>query len=170
MKANFFTFERGLHELAYVYHYNLGCPNYCRPNVCVDLFPKNAKVVKDDVYSWLFEQEDLPSIYSKNLIEHLSNPGQFLRFCYRALVPDGRIMIITDNAEFLPYYARFVIARLGVGAHGNNAYVSRFNDSTHKMIFSKLHLSNLLKEVGFARVEVKRVSMGAKLVATGVKI
>lgn len=148
---------------------NLGCPQKCDGWVCVDRRGDPSW----DVYEWLEEMKtsgrEVGAIKSKNLLEHLPDPGRFLALCHDVLSHGSRIEIITDNAEFLPFYLPLWVRRTGVGAHSVNMYALDHCGSVHYMIFTQMHLVNLMRNAGFKRVSVSRVTMGARLRAVAYK-
>lgn len=154
---------------------NLGCPKYCNEYVCIDTNPINDKVIKADVLSYIttYEENSIDEIYSKNLLEHLTEINTFMSNCFNALKPNGRIVIITDNAEFLPYYIPF-IHRFGIGAHSSNKYFDNYkyqNCTPHYMLFTKMHLINIMQKYGFQVLECKRdiKTLGARLICKAIK-
>ena len=153
---------------------NLGCPFFCEGWLCVDLKPKEQNVVKSDVYEWLRKQPNcsIDEIYSKNLLEHLLNVGYFFQECNRVLKHEGKLTVITDNAEFLLFYLPFWINHTGIGAHANDSYAmsKSHNESHHYQIFTKMHLRNILKATDFKMVHIKRVMLGARLKVEASKI
>jgi tRNA G46 methylase TrmB len=127
-------------------------------------------VLKSDVYEFLRSKPNsFEKIHSKNLLEHLENPGLFFSLCEEALIPGGRLTVITDNAEFFPFYLPFWLRHTGIGAHSMNDYALDFCESKHFMVFTKMHLRNFLEAHGFERVEVSRDDLGARLFAMGFK-
>jgi len=152
---------------------NLGCPYRCDGYICVDLSPKDPGVVEADVYDYLraHSENAVEEIYTKNLLEHLGNPLEFLRLCYRELKPSGKITLTTDNAEYLPFYLPFWVNHTGIGAHSRREYASlkEHGGGRHFMVFTKMHLENLLEEAGFRKIEVARVWMGSRLRAIAIK-
>ena len=139
---------------------NLGCPVYCEGYQCVDLFPKDVRVIRSDAVAYLEAATRLGGLFeevrSENLLEHLSDVGRFLRACYGSLVEGGRVVVVTDNAEWLPFYLPVDLRRLGVGAHARESYALRFN-TVHYAIYSKMHLRAHLRDAGFSRVRVRRL-------------
>ena len=154
---------------------NLGCPYYCDGYTCVDLHPHDVRVTKADVFDFLINESTrypvIEEIRTKNLLEHLTDPGRFTTLCHRALVSGGRFTVITDNAEFVPYYLPFWIQHTGIGAHAKDAYAQsvEHNSSHHYAVFTKMHLRNLLTSSGFRNITVRRTTFGARLEATAVK-
>ncbi len=152
---------------------NLGCPRYCEGLTCVDVHPLDERVVEANVFDWLSEQDSsVDAIFSKNLLEHLPDPGVFLNLCHNALKPNGILSLITDNAEFFPFYFPFYLTRTGIGAHSCDAYAmsKRCNETHHFMVFTKMHLRNLLEDAGFEVIKIKRITFGIRLLAVGKKI
>ncbi len=140
----------------------------------MDLNPLELGVIKDEAIHFL---QTTPSQYevieSYNLLEHLPNPGEFLRLCYERLEDGGKCIVVTDNAEWFPFYLP-VIHALGIGAHQSNEYRYLLNSrgatkTVHYMIFSPLHLSNLLSYAGFKKYIIKRIMFGARLKAVAWK-
>jgi SAM-dependent methyltransferase len=152
---------------------NLGCPNFCEGYICVDKDPHDPHVIKANVYEYLSEAVDqgnkFDSIYSKNLLEHLGDPLQFLILCRRALKSGGTLKLVTDNAEFFPYYIPIALVGTGLGGHSTNTYALGMNHSVHMTVFTKLHLRNLLLAAGFDTVSVRRLPkvLFARLEAQG---
>lgn len=152
---------------------NLGCPIYCDKYVCVDAEPEDMRVIKADSIEYLSRfSNQLESIYSKNMLEHLTEIDQFYSNAYKALAKNGIMTVITDNAEFFPFYLPFV-HRFGFGAHSSNRYFNNYkyrHCSFHYMIFTKLHLMNLATRYGFKILECKRITFGARLKCSMQKI
>ena len=65
----------------------------CNPDVLYDL----------NKFPYPFKTNSIEEIYSKFVVEHLENPQQFLRECYRILKPHKKITIVTDNMIGLHY-------------------------------------------------------------------
>lgn len=154
---------------------NLGCPIGHAGQTCVDRNPRKTEwyeptVIKADVYQYLLTTEKRYTlIRTKNLLEHLPNVALFLSGCYEILSIGGRLEIITDNAEFLPFYLPFWIRHTGIGAHARNEYAIDHCDSIHYSIFTKMHLRNLLEYAQFKDVRAKRIWGGARLYVEGTK-
>lgn len=148
---------------------NLGCPVKHDGWICVD----RRGDPPWDVFDWLEEASHrglvVTEMKTKNLLEHLPDPGRFLRLCFDVLAKGGRIDLITDNAEWLPFYFPFWVRRMGIGAHSVNQYAIDHCDSVHYMIFTPMHLENLMRNAGFKHVIVNRITLGARLHATAHK-
>jgi hypothetical protein len=148
---------------------NLGCPKKCPGWLCVDRRGEPPW----DVYDWLeyilVRGESVGEIRTKNLLEHLPDPGRFFTLCYAVLAYGGKLDLITDNAEFLPFYFPFWARRMGIGAHSINQYAIDHCDSVHYAIFTSMHLRNLMERAGFRAISVRRITMGARLRAIAYK-
>jgi SAM-dependent methyltransferase len=138
---------------------------------CVDRRPRDPEVVSMDVMTYLTATEPgtWDMVTSKNLLEHLPDPGRFIELCARALRIGGHLKVITDNAEWLPFYAPFWVKHLGIGAHRCNDYAIDFCASMHYSIFTTMHLRNLFYRAGLEGVKVGRdpYTLGARIWASG---
>lgn len=153
---------------------NLGCPEFCREWVCVDLHPRDQGVVQADAIDYM---RSLPSSFARirafQLIEHLPNVGDFFQAANGCLVPGGELVIRTDNAEWLPFFLPLPRGILGWGAHSSAKYHYVFSNGhrphdgniEHYSLFTKLHLRQYAKSYGFSVQEIKRVAFGARLLA-----
>jgi 2-polyprenyl-3-methyl-5-hydroxy-6-metoxy-1,4-benzoquinol methylase len=88
-----------------------------------------------------FPQESFEAVLASHLIEHLNNPGAFVREVYRILKPGGRFYVTTPNI------AGFQARLFGGG------WRSAIFD--HLYLFSRTTLSALLQSAAF-RVETCR--------------
>ena len=137
--------------------------------LCVDLQPADKRVVKAEACEFLENGTgSYDEVRSENLLEHLPDVGRFLRLSKQALREGGRVVVVTDNAEWLPFYLPIDIPGTGIGAHSVESYSRRFG-VVHRQIFTKLHLRCALMEAGFSDVKVRRIKFGSRLEATGYK-
>jgi hypothetical protein len=83
----------------------------------------------------------------------------------------GATMIIrTDYGAWLPFYVP-LFHRLGWGAHASEKYYPAIMNTTqHFALFSPLHLRNYARLYGFDVVAIKKVTFGARLLATFRKV
>lgn len=117
-----------------------------------------------------FPDEYFDEIYTKNLFEHLSRPHKFLIECHRLLKKEGRIILITDNASYSPYYWNSRKSKLlnnlfrcrygHFGAH-NYSY-NGGNEDRHYAIYSEEHLVNHFDNAGFEVKTIKKVNISNK--------
>lgn len=151
---------------------NLGCPIFCSGYTCVDLHPHQLYVIKSDVLEYLkTNNKKYDEIYSKNLLEHLMNIDDFILYSIMRLNDGGKLIIITDNAEFIPFYIPLFINHTGLGAHAKDEYANHktHNGTHHYMIFTKMHLYNILNHFMFRQISVKRITFGSRLKAVAIK-
>lgn len=152
---------------------NIGCPIKCKDYLCVDLHPKDKDVIESDFINFLsINPDSFVEIYSKNMIEHIDNIGQFLSLARIALRENGILKIITDNAEFFPFYFP-IIHKFGIGAHSSNKYIENYkyeNCAPHLCLYTKMHLENLFHKYGFEVIVCKRITLGSRLLIIGRKI
>lgn len=66
------------------------------------LDPKEFDYKICDAENFYFD-EPFDVIFAGDLIEHLSNPGNFLESCRRNLTEDGELLILTPNPYFLEW-------------------------------------------------------------------
>jgi len=153
---------------------NLGCPDFCNDWVCVDLQPRDRRVIRAEAIDYLKQNpRQFQVIKAYQLIEHLPNVGDFFESAYAALHKHGELRIRTDNAEWPLFYVRLPKGIFGVGAHASEQYRYVFSNGSlphdgrldHYAIFTKMHLRRYAERYGFSVVELKRVTFGARLLA-----
>jgi SAM-dependent methyltransferase len=89
-------------------------------------FEKNTVPFGDDYFDIVF---------SKSVIEHLSDPGKYLSEIKRILKPGGRLIIMTPD-----WYSQYMIF---------------YNDHTHKQPYTLESLKNTLIESGFRDIDIR---------------
>ncbi len=81
-------------------------------------------------------------VISTEVVEHLYDPRAFVRGCYGALSPGGKIVVSTP---YHGYWKNLVLALLGKwDAHANPLW-----DGGHIKLWSRRTLRQLLSEIGF---------------------
>ena len=149
---------------------NLGCPRFCKGYLCVDLYPKDKRVIKSDVIKFLkttyntYKKPIFKQIKAYNLLEHLKNPYLFIYLCYVNLKPNGILKLKTDNAWNPIHYIKNPFHIL-TGSHVDKDYHYTFTKAKHTehyYIFTKLHLRNLLKPY-FIIKEIKYVDLFTRI-------
>jgi len=88
-------------------------------------------------------------IYSRNLLEHLSNVGFHLDECFRVLKHQGSIIVITDNASCFRFY---------LGTHTGRYERLHPGGDCHMSIFTKNHLKNHFTRAGFINLDIKYIA------------
>lgn len=136
---------------------NLGCGDDTYGTHFVDIYPTREEVIKCnlDKEKLPFPDEYFDIVYSKNLIEHLRNPGFALEEMWRVLKKGGKIIIITDNAGFWEFQVFGTHVKPKLNLKRLNFYKGRGELDTHYCLYTKEHLVNHLKKVGFKVIEVK---------------
>lgn len=83
-------------------------------------------------------------VYATEVIEHVPSPGSFIEQLKRKLQPDGVIIMTTPAREFLN------------SAHPAQELIAPLSPSFHYFLLSRPALESLLRDAGFAHVEVKQ--------------
>lgn len=126
---------------------NVGCGSEIYGTDFIDFYPSRSEVVECDIdnENFPYPSKVFDEVYSRNLLEHTSNPFHVLQEMKRVLKKGGKLVIITDNAGFLLYHIplfEHIFAQ-----HNKNKYRYGKKDR-HYFIFTPLHLRNLLQKVG----------------------
>mgnify|MGYP005991855427 FL=1 len=99
-------------------------------------FNKNIKVqvldIENDILPYPSNSFDI--VFSKSVLEHLSNPDRYMKEAFRVLKPKGILLTLVPDWE--------------------SNYKIYFDDYTHKTPFSKLSLEHILKINDFKEVNV----------------
>lgn len=93
-------------------------------------------VLLGDAEHMSFKEGIFDAINASCVIEHLSNPIDFLKQCHRLLITNGLLVIITD--DFAEQYKTF------------------YDDPTHKSPLTKEGLKRCAIEAGFTEIKVER--------------
>jgi len=126
---------------------NVGCGNETYGTDFVDVYPLRKEVIKCNVNeeNLPYADETFDLVYSKNLLEHLSNPLHFFLEMKRVLKKNGTIYLLTDNAAFLLFHIN--LRKNNYLQHNSNT--PRVGDKDrHYFLFTPLHLKNFLDTAG----------------------
>jgi len=136
---------------------NVGCGEETYGDVRVDIYPtKTTTHVMDVEKGFPKEWENkFDIVYSKNLLEHIRNPGFLLAEMKRVLKPGGKIIIITDNAGFWEFHIFGTHTRPKLPLKRLKFYEGRGELDTHYCLFTKEHLINHFKAAGLKVEEIK---------------
>lgn len=132
---------------------NLGCGTQQYGDVKVDRYRGSANVIADVETPLPFTDEVFEIVYSRFLFEHLRNPSLVLKEMVRVLKPGGKLVLITDNASFPPFY---LPPSLGSGFHVGG-YSGAGTEDRHYGVFTQEHLKHHLQHVGLRIAKVKYV-------------
>ena len=151
----------------------LGCPKKCVGQICIDLYPEDDGVIAGEAVRYLGYQEEnsIDRIYSKNMLEHITEVNELFTEAKRVLRSGGAFVIITDNAAFLPYHVP-IIHRWGWGAHSSNKYFHNYKYKkcgVHYLLFTKVGLKNIFEKYGFIVKECHLQTFGARIYIEGIK-
>ncbi|MEM7823163.1 MAG: class I SAM-dependent methyltransferase [Candidatus Aenigmatarchaeota archaeon] len=128
---------------------NLGRGEDDYGDIRVDLYPSKTTTHVFDIEKGLPKEwsNRFDIVYSKNLFEHLRNPGFVLEEMKRVCKPGGKIIIITDNAGFYEFhiFGTHVLPKLKLKRL--SFYKGRGNLDTHYCLFTKQHLVNHFKRI-----------------------
>lgn len=129
---------------------NVGCGKETYGTHFIDLYPMRADVIKCDLNKEKipFPNNYFDEVYSRNLLEHLKNPGFVIKEMVRVLKRKGKLFLVTDNAS---YYLFHVFK--SYSAHYYN-YRKYGREDRHYMIFTTKHLENLLKSVKLKIIKI----------------
>lgn len=101
----------------------------------------NAKIMDAEHINF---DEKFDVVFAGELIEHLTNPGLFLKAAKRSLVPGGIILLSTPNT-----FSLHKIIRIMQGLTNEPP-----ENSDHTMYFSPLRLETLAKKCGLRLVKI----------------
>jgi len=129
---------------------NLGCGDEEYGDVRVDIFPTKTTTHVMDIEKGLPKswKNKFDAVYSKNLLEHLRNPGFVLEEMKRVCKPGGRIIIITDNAGFWEFHVFGTHVTPKIRLKRLSFYKGKNELDTHFCLFTKEHLINHFKRIG----------------------
>jgi len=128
---------------------NLGCGKETYGTHFIDTYPQRKGVVKCNIDSQKipFPNNFFDIVYSRNVFEHLRNPGFALAEMTRVLKPKGQLILITDNAGFIFSHLHVLPEKLVSHSHYDNKERIGAEDR-HYSMFTPLHLQNHLAKVG----------------------
>lgn len=121
---------------------NVGCGDDTYGTDFVDKYPKRSEVKKCDLDKDKipFEANTFDVVYSKYSFEHLTNHPHFLREVKRVLKKSGKLVLITDNAN----YWLWSVCKT---KHGKN--ILSDEDTYHYSLFCPEHIINRFRKHGF---------------------
>lgn len=94
------------------------------------------------------------------VLEHLENPHDIIRECFRILKKGGQLLLTTPAPKSQKILEFFADLRL----------ISHKEIYDHKHYFSKLELFNLLRQNQFTAINIHSKALGLNTLATGTKL
>jgi 2-polyprenyl-3-methyl-5-hydroxy-6-metoxy-1,4-benzoquinol methylase len=119
---------------------DLGFSEFIGIEPSIDAIKKAGSDVKQRLIQGFLEESLLPDenldlITMFHVLDHLPNPQEALKICFRLLVPNGRIVIAVHNTNS---FSRRLLGRN-----------SPIFDIEHTYLFNRKNLSQLLESIGF---------------------
>lgn len=123
---------------------NVGCGKDTYGTDFVDLYPLHKKVIVCDLQKNKLPYNDniFDEVYSAFVIEHMKNPGSFLKELKRVLKKNGTLVIKTDNAGFWAFHNSRSKAKVHYGG-----YNSHGEKDIHFMLYTTEHLKNYFEDL-----------------------
>jgi len=127
---------------------NLGCGNDLYGTDRIDIVATKATTVVHDLEIGIpFPNDTFDEVYSKNNVEHVRNVGFYFQEIRRVLKPEGKLVLITDNALSLHWI---------LGTH-SGGYDKHEGKDRHYGLFTKEHLKNYLENAGLQILEMRLI-------------
>lgn len=132
---------------------NLGCGDDDYGDVRVDRYVSRTTTHVTDVEEGLPEEwsDKFDEVYSKCLLEHCKNPSFVIHEMKRVCKPNGKIVLITDNAAHWRFYH---LSKLHLGGYHGRGAMDR-----HYCVFTKEHLRNHFQDAGLAIERMEYLSV-----------
>lgn len=131
---------------------NLGCGDDMFGTVRMDMAKTPATTIVGNIEKKLpFKKEEFDVVYTQFLFEHLTNPNNFLKECFRILKKGGKLILITDNAGFWGFHTGKYTKTLGTIHYGGY----NFGDDKHYALYTLEHLKNHFEKAGFRVIKRK---------------
>ena len=116
---------------------NIGCGNDNYGDVRIDFIKTPATTHIANIENGLpFESNLFDEVYSSYVWEHIKNPYKLLLEMKRVCKPNGKIIIITDNAGYIPTNIRIK------ALHGNHI----IGNDKHYALYTMEHMRNFFNE------------------------
>lgn len=132
---------------------DVGCGKNKRGDIGIDYSRDSEADVIADAHFLPFIDGVFDGVVSNHVIEHSPNPLTFLREQYRILKNNGKLTLVTDNAQ----YFRFSVLSFRL-------YGTRHEDyPDHYMIFYPKNIVKLMKMCGFQNIRTEYQFLPTKL-------
>ena len=128
---------------------NLGCGNdfYGTDRVDFVLTPAVTRLHNLEL-PLPYDPEIFDEVFASHILEHIKNIGTFANECFRVLKKGGRLIIHTDNANYLPFslFASHEHNAFLDKQYEGDAYKHEKSEDNHYHLFVSSHLEALFKE------------------------
>lgn len=131
---------------------NLGCGEQTYGDVRLDLYRGKANIIADAEKPIPFRDNSFDEVYSSHFFEHLRNPSVALNEMVRVLKRGGKLVLITDNAAYIPFHLH---PRFGSGFHDWNGYRGISPIDRYFALYTPEHLKNHLLDQRLRIVTIK---------------
>lgn len=130
---------------------NVGCGHETYGTDFVDAYPSRPEVKKCNIdeEKLPYKDETFDIVYSKNVFEHLRKPGFALEEMVRVLKKGGKLILITDNAN----YWVWAVGRTHLGGYEENPEGGK--EDKHFSLFTEWHLRQHFNYVGLKVVKIE---------------
>jgi SAM-dependent methyltransferase len=127
---------------------NVGCGGQTYGTHFLDVYPSRNEVKKWDAEKGIpFKNDFFDEVYSRNLFEHLKNPNFVLKEMFRVTKPNGKVVLITDNAS---YWVWSIPNKVHTGLYEKYSGPK----DRHYSLFTDTHLKNHMEAAGAKRFTV----------------
>lgn len=130
---------------------NVGCGAETYGTDFVDFYPQRPEVKKCNIdeEKLPYKDETFDIVYSKNVFEHLTKPGYALKEMTRVLKKGGKLILITDNAN----YWVWAVGKTHLGGYENNPEGGE--EDKHYSLFTEWHLKQHFEKVGLKVMKIE---------------
>jgi len=104
---------------------------------------KNTTCVQDiEEIGLPYKDNEFDEVYSRCVLEHMKNPFNLILEMKRVCKPNGKIIVITDNAFWIQRHE-----------HGFTNFPEYSGSDKHYYLFHYSHLKNLFEEAGIKVID-----------------
>lgn len=127
---------------------DVGCGKHKRGTIGIDYSKDSEADIIADAHFLPFKDEIFDKVISITVLEHSPNPLVFLKEQYRILKYNGKVELITDNAQ----YYKWSVLRFRGKKHEDY-------HKDHYMIFFPKNVQRLFERAGFKVTSIKLIGI-----------